>query len=494
MRKYLVVLVAALALVAFTMPTPAAAADIKASGFFRSYAIMSNFHDGGGGPSLRTSDEEQTNSYVASRFRVKWQFGMENVKVVWYLESDFKWGDQSGSTPSGSGGASRNTGGALGADRVQTETKQINVWFKIPNTSLSATAGIHTVKDSYSGIFSAGNDMAGLTFRGKYEPVKYRLVWAKLYENTRHHSDDATLYIAEVKFAPTKDSKLGINLYFLQDDQGKDGPSNLSFKRFDSTPGSFDGQVFNSESKLRLYMPGIDGSIKAGPVKLSGFFFYQTGEFEATAPGDSDIDISGFAVDLRGDFKVGPGKAFIEGLYISGDDNINDDDYESIITLGEYQSGAPVGPGGYNGFTRTGMVLLLPNPKMATVSQCIIGCSGDEFGDSMSNSGRGLWIIAAGYGQKFTDRVSGNFRIGHMEATELYDYDKAAGRDEDMGTEVNATVNIKIQKGLDLSLVGAYLFLGDFVRDVDSADPFTNPNLDTFEDAWATYARLAVKF
>ncbi len=476
MRKYLVVLVAALALVAFSMP--ADAADIKASGFLRSYFIMSNFHDGGGGPSLRTSSDEQTNSYVASRFRVKWQFGMENVKVVWYLESDFKWGDSAGNTD---GGAGRNFGGALGADKVQTETKQINVWFKIPNTSISATAGIHTVKDSYSGLFSAGNDMAGLTFKGKFEPVKYRLVWAKLYENTRHESDDATLYIAEAMFSPSKDSKLSLNLYFLQDYTGRDGgEARLQLNHF----GNLD------DYKLRIYMPGITGSMKAGPVKLSGWFFYQTGEFEAVIPGDSDVDIAGFAVDLRGDFKLGPGKAFFEGMYISGDDNDSDNDFDSIITLGDFQQSAS--PGGYSGYTKTGMVLLLPNPKMASVSQCLIGCSGGEFGDSPSNSGRGIWIIAAGYGQKFTDRVSGNFRIGHMEATELYSDDKDGGRDEDMGTEINATVTVKIQKGLDISLVGAYAFWGDFVRDLPASPG--DPDEPTFEDSWATYARLAVKF
>lgn len=481
MRKYLVVFVAVLALVAFSAPS-ATATDISASGFYRAYGILSNFHDGGGGPSLRTGDpgsEEQTNAYTAQRFRVKWQFGSENVKATWYLESDMIWGDSAGNT---NGGAGRNFGGALGADKVQTETKQINVWFKIPDTSLQTTVGLQTIKDAYDGVFGAANDAAGVTFTGMYEPVKYKLVWAKLYENDVHESDDATLYQAEVNFAPTKDSELGVNFYFMQDDTGKNDPPDAGEARL--ALNAF-GNINNYSGKL--YMPGIDGSIKAGPVKISGFFLYQFGTYESTISGVNDIDVSGFAVRLRGDMKVGPGKAFLEGLYISGDDNENDDDFDSIITMGDFQQNAS--PGGYSGYTKTHMVMLLSTWNMATTSQCIIGCSGGEYGDSLSNSGRGIWHIAAGYSQKFTDMLSGEFNAGYLAATELYSFDKDGGRDNPMGTEINATVTANVQKGLKISLTGGYLFAGDFLRDLP-ANPGVDPNEDKFKDAWTSYVRV----
>jgi hypothetical protein len=476
MRKYLVLFVAALAVVAFSMP--AAAADIKVSGFYRAFPTFSNFHDGAGGPSLRdgTLEAEQTNAYVAQRFRVKWQFGTENVKATWYLESDMNWGDSAGSTDAAAG---RNFGGALGGDKVQTETKQINVWFKIPDTSLEATVGLQGIGDSYSGVFSATNEMAGITFKGKYEPVSYRLAWAKLYENEYHNTDDSTLYMAEVDFAPTKDSKLAINFYFLQDDTGATGTARLRPGVPDDVTSPY-GSVFNGR-KLDLFIPGIDGSIKAGPVTISGFFFYEFGTAESLTSGVSDLDISGFAASLRGDMKVGPGKMFIQGLYISGDDNGSDNDYDSIITLGDYQVDAS--PGGYSGFTKTHMVMLLPTWNMASISQCFIGCSGGYAGDSLGNGGRGIWVVAAGYSQKFTDSLSGEINVGHMEATELYQSDETAGRDEDMGTEVNATVTANVQKGLAISLTGGYAWTGDFMR-------LDNPVTTTFKDAWTSYVRV----
>lgn len=473
MRKYLVVFVAALALVAFSTPPAATASSMKASGFYRAYFIMSNFHDGGGGPSLRSGDPgdlEQTNAYVAQRFRVKWQFGSENVKATWYLESDVIWGDSAGNT---NGGAGRNFGGALGADKVQTETKQINVWFKIPDTSVQSTVGIQTVRDSYSGIFNAANDMAGITITGKYEPVSYKFVWAKLYENVTKNSDDATLWEAEVDFSPSKDSKLGLNFYFLQDQTGKSGDPALGRLALNAFgPASF----YNG----KLYMPGFDGSFKAGPVKISGFFMYQFGTYEDTSiPSGPDMDVSGFMADLRADFKAGPGKMFVEGYYISGDDNENDTDYKSIITMGDFQANAS--PGGYSGYTKTHMVMMLSTWNMASTSQCLIGCSGGEYGDSLSNSGRGTWHIATGYNHKFNKKISAEANLGYLAATKIYDFDSAGGRDKDMGTEINATVTANVQKGLKISLTGGYLWTGKFVRDLGSSQ---------FKDAWTTYARV----
>ena len=480
MRKYLVLFVAVLALVAFSTPPPASAeASIKASGFYRAYFILSNFHDGGGGPSLRTGrvgDEEQTNAYVAQRFRVKFQFGNENVKATWYLESDMIWGDSAGSTDSPAG---RNFGGALGADKVQTETKQINVWFKIPDTSVQATVGVHTIRDAYSGVFGAANDAAGITITGMYEPVKYKLVWAKLYENDVQDPDDADLWQLEVDLAPSKDSTLGLNFYFFQDSTGRNG---------DPTEARLQLNAFGNLNDYagKIYMPGIDGSFKAGPVKISGWFFYQGGKYEAKngvgiTGTNQDLKVQGFAADLRGDFAVGPGKMFLEGLYISGDDNENDDKFKSVITLGDFQQNAS--PGGYSGYTKTHMVMMLSTWNMATTSQCLIGCSGGEYGDSLSNSGRGLWVIAAGYNQKFNKMLSGELNVGHMEAVKLYTFDKAQpnARDKDMGTEVNATVTANVQKGLKVSLTGGYLWVGKFVRDL---------NQPQFKDAWTTYARV----
>src|SRR5512135_1116244 len=161
MRKGLIVLLVAAVAVMFALPAMAdmTPTNLNVSGFYRSKAYLSNFIDGYSKPSIRTGqpgDEEQTNAFVEQRFRVKFAFGTENVQAVWFLESDNIWGDASGSNKQMSNdttglGAMRNTGGALGADRINTETKNVYVWFKIPDTSLAMTWGLQNQSDAYAG-------------------------------------------------------------------------------------------------------------------------------------------------------------------------------------------------------------------------------------------------------------------------------------------------------------------------------------------------------
>ena len=480
MRKGWIVLLTAVLVVAFAAP---AMADLKVTGFYRSKAMLSDFFDGGGGPSLRTNADKQSNAYVEQRARIKFDAGSESARAVFHFESDMNWGVGSGNSyvnASGTGDQNvnngRNGGGALSADTVQLETKEIYVWFKIPDTSITGKIGMQSVNDHYAGIFSNAADMAGMFFSGQFEPVKWTLGWATLYElnstdtgdNSGGYgaSDDTSFYLASVQFAPAKDMDLGVNFYYLQDDSGRNGGG---FARLDpfqglGTAGPLDGYT------VKVYMPGVNFAMNAGIAKISAFGFYQFGT--ADSWDGSSFDINGFMVDLRADLKLGPGNFFAEGFYISGGNGDNSD-YESIITLGDYQratNGAKNdGTGGNSGFGRTNMYFLFGADSL-NVSQCLIGCSGGELGDSFGNSGRGLWHVAAGYSQKFTEKLKGAVNVGYAAAADTFASDDAEGRDKDIGTEVNARIDYTLSKGLDVSLVGAYLMAGDFVTAAEDLD------------------------
>ena len=215
----------------------------------------------------------------SSAARVKFAFGTENVQAVWFLESDMIWGDAAGGTPvtvgasTYTGGAQRNSGGALGADRIQIETKNLYLWFKVPDTSVGVTVGLQNQSDDYAGLIYGGADMAGVFVTGKYEPVTYKLGFAKLYENLTQKSDDMTLYVASAKFTPMKDVKLGLNFYYLQDDTGKNAGTTPTVLPLAILAGD--------EFSAKVYMPGIDVAFKLGPATLSGFAQYQTGTVES---------------------------------------------------------------------------------------------------------------------------------------------------------------------------------------------------------------------
>ena len=443
MRKGLVVLVAAVLVVAFAAP---AMADLKVTGFYRAKAMLSNFYTMGSATpptpqSVYSKHAASSGSaaYAEQRFRIKFDMGTEVARAIIHFESDMNWGD-------GLTAAGRNQGGALSADAVQLETKEAYLWFKVPDTSITSTVGMQMVSDHYAGIFANNARMASVFINGEFEPVKWTLGWGKLFENTARRSDDADMYLGSVQFAPSKDMSLGVNMYWLKDDSGK----------FAGTAG-----LGATGYTVDVYMPGVNFAMNAGAAKISAFGFYQFGRMSQYAPGDS-FSIGAYTVDLRADVKAGPGNLFVEGFYISGDDTTGmttsgRQKYRSPITLGDYTSGLA---NGNSGFTRTRMYFMFGFENQ-NVNQCIIGCSAPVIGQSYGNAGNGLWHVATGYSQKFTEKIKGEFNLGYLAAAES---DRASNqRAQSIGTEVNARVDYTISKGLDLSLVGSYLNAGGYL-------------------------------
>jgi len=482
MRKGLIVLLVAVVAVAFAVPAMAdlTPTNLNVSGFYRSHGWLSNFHDGAGTPYVSddtTGSESRTFSYVEQRARVKFDFGTENVKAVWVLESDMIWGDAAGGTPVAvgastyTGGAQRNSGGALGADRIQIETKNVYLWFKVPDHRTEFTVGLQNQSDDYAGVIFGGADMAGIFVTGMVEPLSYKLGFAKLYENQTQKTDDMTLYTAAVKLSPVKEVKLGLNFYYLQDD---------STKVAGSPPAVLPLAVLaGDQSRTKIYMPGVDATFKAGPATVSAFAMYQFGKNESLIENVSDVDINAFMLDSRVNMNLGPGKFFAEALYLSGGDGTGDK-YKSPVTLATREAS----PGGNSSFTRTNTEILMSSPDTINVSQCLIGCSGGIAGSDPGNRGRGMWHVAAGYSQLLTPKLKGEVNVGYLSATEMLISD-ASNRSEDMGTEFNARLDYNLAKGLDVGLVGAYAFIGDFFNFTGSPD---------VKDAWTSYARVNYAF
>jgi hypothetical protein len=502
MRKGLIVLLMAVVAVAFALPAKAdmTPTNLNVSGFYRSHGWLSNFHSGApAAPKLATdnaSDHAQTFSYVEQRFRVKFDFGTENVKAVWFLESDNIWGDTAGgaqtnlggtSTTTNTLGAQRNSGGALGADRINTETKNVYVWFKVPDHSTEFTVGLQNQSDDYAGILFGGADMAGIFVTGKMEPASYKLGFAKLYENATQRTDDQTLYTASVKFSPVKEVKLGLNFYYLQDDTGKvAGAVGAVLPLAVTAPNQF---------KAKVYMPGVDATFQAGPATISAFALYQFGKKAdylvdnvSTRP---DIDINAFMLDARADLNLGPGKFFAEALYMSGGDDPTNK-YKAPITLATREAS----PGGNSAYSRTNMEILLSSPDTINVSQCIIGCSGGFYSSDPGNGGRGITHVAAGYQQLLTPKVTARFNAGYMASSKSLKTDNnnvgGTGRTSKyMATEVNARIDYNIAKGLDVGVVGAYAFLGDGVHAAPTAGGVKTAD---WKDPWTSYARINYAF
>jgi hypothetical protein len=469
MRKGLIVLLAAVVVAAFALP---ATAEHEATGFIRTKPWVSNWAANTAGYIVPADKALQvTNSYVETRARVLYRAGTENAKFVYFAEFDQMWGGAA------YGDVTRG-GGGLEADTINLETKNIYVWFKVPDTSFDFKVGVQNQTDSYAGVFFGVADMAGVFTTFKVEPVDVRLGWAKFWEGNTPNTgtgiaNDVDLYIAEAKFSPVKEVKLGLNFYFLNDMSGG------VFPALNSLTAALPPEVAGYRS-LRMYMPGIDAAFKAGPASISAFAFYQFGTAENATV---DTDLRGYAADVRADLSVGPGKLFAEALYVSGDKNPDDDKFKSIITASHYNLAGSF-------FFRPDMQILLPNGDDLNTSQALAY--------DMGNGGAGVILLAAGYSQKLTDKVTGKVGIGYLAAAEKRFRDGTrTGADQghnfaskkDMGTEVNANVNYNISKGLDLGLYGAYAFLGS-AYDLNAAGTAAQDP----DDLYSVFARLNFTF
>ena len=309
--------------------------------------------------------------------------------------------------------------------------------------------GLQNQSDDYAGIIFGGADMAGIFVTGMVEPVSYKLGFAKLYENQTQKTDDQTLYTAAVKFTPVKEVKLGFNFYYLQDDSGKVVGTMPTVLPFAITAGN--------QFKAKVYAPGVDGTFKAGPATISGFAMYQWGKVDYLLDNVSDIDINAFMLDARADMNLGPGKFFVEGLYLSGGDG-SSDKYKAPVTLATREAS----PGGNSSYTRTNTEILMSSPDTINVSQCLVGCSGGLLGSDPGLGGRGIWHAATGFQMPLTPKVTGRVNLGYLSATKKLQGDSNKGKG--IGTELNARVDYNIAKGLDVGVVGAYAWLGDFFK------------------------------
>ena len=102
----------------------------------------------------------------------------EDVKLVTQFEIDSRWGDTSQEVKSGG----RNDGGAMEADQVNLETKNVYMEFKVPYLPTTARAGIQPVDDMYKGIF-LGTDAAALSTVTRLDNTTLYLTWMRGYDN-----------------------------------------------------------------------------------------------------------------------------------------------------------------------------------------------------------------------------------------------------------------------------------------------------------------------
>ena len=462
---------------ALGLAAPAFAKDHEISGFFRVRGIMAD---------LSLNKEAKPDKLMDQRFRAQWRMALnEYVAVVYFGEVDFQWGDASYS-----GNPGRNDGGAIGGDTVNLETKQLYADIKIPETPVAARLGLQGFADNWDWtLFLA--DMAGakVTAANLGGMADVTLGWFKLLEGETNNNgaggstleDDVDLYALQVALKPMDALRTGVDFYWINNN---------------GVPANAAGVSFSSDNE-DLYYVGLNASYKLAPVTLSGWFFYNFGTMNGAAPDGGDMDISAWATSVKADFSIAGAQAGIRGLYFSGDDDLTDSDMNNIRQpfQGVAAEALPFGRDGLMILTADLMQMTYPGPRRQLAGFAMADGAWSE---------AGLWgfIANASYTppalkNMYVKGAAGWFRVVEDEITRFNDegeVETLKKEGKNIGTELAARVGYKIANGaVDLSLNGAYAWLGDFYDNTATNVKTDKTRVDP-DNPYLVYAMLNIPF
>jgi hypothetical protein len=346
MKRALALLVGGVLILGSALAAHAQAPTVTFGGQMRVYGFafdnVTDFRDSEGG-TFRDS-----NSFYFQRWRLftNVESADKKAKVVWGLEvGDITWGSGGGAsgaewrgcpgsvqapgtpsvtippppgsppgtpptvatvTPGAVGSGVRtgpSSGGCLGADGVNVETKHAYLWFDtgqwLPGSSI--TLGIQSIvfmSGPLGGFFD--EDGPAIKVNMKFDPVDVEVWAAKLGEGARPNADDTDMYVARIGMNATKDIRVTLEGMLV------DEKSLAGFNLGDT------------------FWVGATVGAKIGDIQLDGAVVYGQRSFAraVTAGPGNPFDESGFGAFLEARLPVGPLSVLAMGWYTTGDDTV----------------------------------------------------------------------------------------------------------------------------------------------------------------------------
>jgi len=398
--------------------TSALAIEHQFSGAYTLQYDVSNFNHG----EVYIDGRIEDNPPVANLFEQRVRLGYtakanDNLKLVTMFELDYSyWGNSSYSN------GDRNGGGALGADTINLETKNLYLDMNIAAINTNVKAGMQGFDDAYKGIF-VGADMAGLLFTHSYSQATATAGLFRFNDDNGYGKNTRDFLVVDGKFALNKSTRLGASYYYVNSDG--------------SSVNSGQGTVVED---LYVHMLGVNAETTMGALTLDGFLAYQFGKDRPTGTSKS-----AYAANLGAKFKIAKNTLRGEVLYVSGDEN--NSSKNSFYT-----------PSNESGFYSNEMVIL-GRDKYAMTNDAAI------FYDA-NNKNQGIVFGSLGYDHTFTDKLAGSVNAGFAAVAEDNDnpsaYDAGQHKSDYLGTEFNAELDYKMMENLTFIARGGYVILGDY--------------------------------
>jgi len=437
MKKSMKLLVAMLALAALS--TPAFALEHEVSGRFASFFAVSNFTADG-----QLKESAPTANWFDQRLRLGYNAkANENVKLVTKFELDYSFFGNS------SFSVGRNQGGAIGADSVQIETK--NIYLDWTASNCNAKIGMQSYDDAFSGIIFS-TDMAGVLLSHNYGNATASAGFFRWNDGAGTGAGGGNnsigslpgqnvqdLFLLDGKYNISKNLKIGAAYYFIQDDSDFDA---------DSDPTVTD--IVNLDAKVHTL--GVNAAVGLGIVNVNAFVLGQTGDLD----GNNGIDAKGYAAKIAANAAIGTGTLRADLLYVSGGEN------QLYVTRD------------VNGYYDNEMMILSRDKNATTLDNALV--------QDLNNRGEGVIMAAIGFDQPFSPTFTASANVGFGAVADNQGDDVTIDSDEDyIGTEVNVELVKKATDNVTLTARAGYVFLGDH-------------NMGDLEDPYAANFMVAYKF
>ncbi len=426
MKKLVVLALAALCVVAFSIP--ASALEVEFGGYFRTrWWMQENWHgfDGDGNFDNEAQDisnfDQRTRLYLDAIFH-------ENLKFVNSFEIDARWGN------AGANAGGYGADGDIGADGVGVEVKNSYADFDLGPVNFKV--GIQGIAMGSS--FLLDSDFAGAVISYTGENMVIPFIYIKAMEGgIGDDSDDfdVDIFGLNPEFAV---GNFGVNpfvLYWYSED------SSLFGQRKDAR--------FLLGEELNAWYAGLTLEWDADPLWIWATGIYQGGDVDffdgSSADFEAYLAALGFDYDFGGMFSIHG-----EGFYSSGDDDPDDDDLETFFV--------PAGADSFYWAEIMGFGMFdwyLPN---------------NTPGDQIEN----VWAANLGFTIRPMDKLKVTFDAWYAEKVEEIQLIDGSMADE-LGLELDLVITYQLVEGLNLDVVGAYLFADDVITENDIAgddDPY----------------------
>ena len=437
MKKLLVLGLAVVMVVAFTLP--ASAFESVFGGYWRTRAfIQENFQgDDDFKAAPPTSRKDAGVSRIDTRTRLYYTAILnDNLKLVNKFEWNNTWGD--------------SVGGDFGADGTGIlRIKQSYVDANIGPVRLKV--GQHDLLLARGFIFA--DEQSGATLSFKVGDVLIPLTYTKGAEGgIQNQPDDEEIFSLYPVFNIGDAFTLNPFLVYIYSDAG--GGRDFTFGANADLPAT-------TADGLSLYYLGINVDATLGSFNLWGTGIYLGGDVDDAAPASQDIDVKAWLAAVGASVPLGPASLHGQFFYASGDDNTGDGDAEAFFGIG----GGGVGWAYY--WAEIMGLGVFDNQASA-------GSSGAD----VSNQ----WAANIGATIKPMEKLSLTGDIWYSQLAE----DDVNGEDE-LGFEIDLKATYQLVEGLNLDLVGAYLF-------ADDATAVAGNTSGNDDDPWEIGTRLSLSF